>query len=215
MGAMAKQGTAVISVDPARHGIDQASQPLLDLYAYWCLKAGEKPFASRSDLDPVEIPSLLTHILLVELTPDGRFRFRLAGSHSVGAAGMELTGKFVDDVALATYRGYLSLMYFCAVQTLRPYYSVARFRDRQSRKEKVSEKIVMPLGDDDVSMLLVGQQVHFPEGAPVTPLSPDDQLILLDPVVLNCPEPRGACRLKQCRFPRPGSCLVTPNEATP
>ena len=40
---------------------------LRQTYEYWRGKAGARPLPSRSDIDPVEIPRLLPHIMLVDV----------------------------------------------------------------------------------------------------------------------------------------------------
>ena len=66
---------------------------------YWRgkIKSGRLP--SRADIDPVEIPSLLRHIILWEVEHSPlRFRGRLVGSHIVAMSGRDSTGRYIDYI---------------------------------------------------------------------------------------------------------------------
>ncbi|MDA1097688.1 MAG: PAS domain-containing protein [Proteobacteria bacterium] len=47
----------------------------------------------RSAFDPAKIPNLLPRIVLLDLTPDGTYRYRLAGTELENYFGHDLTGK--------------------------------------------------------------------------------------------------------------------------
>lgn len=52
----------------------------------------------RHDLDPLDIPKLLTHLWLSDVEHEPlRFRFRLVGSAIVKGVGRELTGTYFDE----------------------------------------------------------------------------------------------------------------------
>ncbi len=84
---------------PAQRATDvtafsQISEPMLSLlYAYWDGKRGERRFPGRSDLDPVDIPSLLASTFLVGVRRDPfDLVFRLAGSVLTACYGCAMTG---------------------------------------------------------------------------------------------------------------------------
>src|SRR5947207_13056937 len=52
------------------------------LYAYWRHKAADRSLPSRADLDPVEIPKLLPHIMLIDVLPSGGYHYRLIGTEN-------------------------------------------------------------------------------------------------------------------------------------
>lgn len=73
------------------------SQRCLHLLAYWRSKRGERDVPRRDTLDPVlEIPSLLAHLILVDVEDQDRYRFRLIGSQVVERAGRNATGRLID-----------------------------------------------------------------------------------------------------------------------
>ncbi len=52
----------------------------------------------RADIDPVEIPPLLSGIILVDIYRNPyRFRFRLIGEHMVAYHGRNHTGQWMDE----------------------------------------------------------------------------------------------------------------------
>lgn len=61
---------------------------LRELLEYWRSKRGSRLMPARADIDPIEIPTLLPIIGLVDVLDGGaRFRFRLLGTEVVDAAG--------------------------------------------------------------------------------------------------------------------------------
>lgn len=74
---------------------------LLEMYAYWQRKRGDRAMPGRSDIDPAEIKRLLPGMLLVDiaLAPDGTpdFVYRLVGTREVEMRGHDPTGKRVAD----------------------------------------------------------------------------------------------------------------------
>ena len=82
---------------PREEGLDlpaHADERILALYGYWDSKRGTRPFPSRADLDPVEIPRLLPFLTLVDVRADQpRFLYRLVGTGAAQLLQRELTGK--------------------------------------------------------------------------------------------------------------------------
>lgn len=67
---------------------------------YWEAKRGGRALPARRDLDPVEFPRLLPVVTLADIEPDPfRVRYRLAGTMVVETAGMEITGRYLDEIA--------------------------------------------------------------------------------------------------------------------
>lgn len=63
------------------------------LYAYWADRAGARPMPARGDLDPIDIPTLLPKVILVDLAERlDDFRFRLCGTGVVRGFKHDRTG---------------------------------------------------------------------------------------------------------------------------
>jgi hypothetical protein len=74
-----------------------SAPPLRRLHDYWRAKAGTRPLPARADLDPVEIPWALGHLSLIDVLPDGDFRFRLDAPRNAEFFKLDMTGKTLAD----------------------------------------------------------------------------------------------------------------------
>ncbi|HEX7007222.1 MAG TPA: PAS domain-containing protein [Alphaproteobacteria bacterium] len=85
---------------------------LLGLYRHWDAKRGGRPFPCWSDFDPLELRTWLGSINVVEIEPKStRFRYRIFGQTAASLLGVELTGRYADELpphiagtVLADYR---------------------------------------------------------------------------------------------------------------
>ncbi|GAB4368361.1 MAG: hypothetical protein Kow00114_27580 [Kiloniellaceae bacterium] len=69
---------------------------LAELHAYWQRCCRGRPYPARADIDPVDIPALLEHLLLADVLHDPLdFRYRLVGGHIVEHAGRNVQGHTV------------------------------------------------------------------------------------------------------------------------
>jgi hypothetical protein len=79
-----------------RRGYDYSADPVLGAALYWRAKRGSRSMPARRDIDPVEMPKLLPHLVLIDHVGD-RYRFRLVGSELVYAYGRDYTGHYADE----------------------------------------------------------------------------------------------------------------------
>src|SRR5436853_6265212 len=99
--------------------------PILDdrlrqAYEYWRRKAGARPLPSRADIDPVEIPRLLPHIMLVDVMGAALYRYRLIGTEIAAAMGVNATGRLFHEMLLDDgYRAYVPDLYDTVVRERR------------------------------------------------------------------------------------------------
>jgi hypothetical protein len=100
-----------IGADPAT-----VSNPLvLEFHAYWLARRGFRRFPSRKDIEPTEIPHLLSGIVLLDVHREPLdFEYRLLGDDVVTRLG-SLKGKFVRTAALinlssSAYRNYCEVV---------------------------------------------------------------------------------------------------------
>ncbi len=71
-------------------------QPLIRLYDYWLSKSEEGRIPSRAQIDPLDVPDLLSIIFLIDVIEGcggPEFRFRLVGSKITEVAGQDPTGQ--------------------------------------------------------------------------------------------------------------------------
>ncbi|WP_193170060.1 PAS domain-containing protein [Nisaea nitritireducens] len=81
------------SIHPAIHN------PKVSEFAeYWMSIHPEGRLPSRADFDPIDIPSLLPNLVLVDVTPDPiRFMVRLQGTDVTRVMKRELKGTYLDE----------------------------------------------------------------------------------------------------------------------
>lgn len=132
--------TTVVS-DPRLH----------QLYAYLKAKRGARNFASWRDINPVEIPHILAHAILVDVFYDPlRFQYRLIGSAVVNWRGYDLTGTFIHDHPSPQYREAVLDACRKTIELRAATGGVHRtFLDGMPRYYEI---IRVPLSDDDVTI---------------------------------------------------------------
>jgi hypothetical protein len=137
---------------------------LLSLYDYWAAKCGGRSMPTRADIDPLEMRSWLGNLVLIDVTADSRFVYRLYGSKFVDSFGLDMTGRSVDD--LPPEQGERVRADYESVRaTAKPRWRLytASFEIPAAgggRHQQVVtwERLVLPLSDGGVrvAMLLVG-----------------------------------------------------------
>lgn len=72
---------------------------LRDLHDYWRSRCNGHPFPARADIDPVDIPTLLEHLVLIDVLSDPLdFRYRLVGGHIVHHSKRNVQGQTVRSL---------------------------------------------------------------------------------------------------------------------
>jgi len=153
--------------DPA---LAAAISPITDdrlqsLHDYWRQKAAVRAMPRRADIDPGEIPKLLADVMLVDVMPDGRYRYRLIGTANTAAHGINATGRYLDEVLPGpAYRAHVIGLYDECVGTARPVYSESLFMSPQRRvAERHTKVLFLPLSDNgkQVDIVLVMQVFRY------------------------------------------------------
>jgi len=113
----------------------------------------------RADLDPVEIPHLLQHLILSDVAEGGRsIRYRLVGTDIVNAHGFDYTGKTVQQLTSGSTLEFTYQLYGMVVMDAVPVYSEGRFR-WAGREYRRTKRLHLPLTRDGttIDMVLCGQ----------------------------------------------------------
>ena len=77
--------------------IDQGGPKLL--YGYWQRKLQGRRMPARSDIDPLDLKSVLPNLILLDVQPKPLdFRYRVAGTRTYDIFGFDLTGRSVRDI---------------------------------------------------------------------------------------------------------------------
>lgn len=130
------------------------------LRSLWERLRGGRPFPPRSAFDMPTLQPWLTHIEIVEVhpQPDGgrRYRYRLVGTAINGIDGIEVTGRFADEVFGDLYRSVIE-HYDRAMESRAPVESLFEIMVNRRGTTYRYCKLVLPLSTDGetVDMLLV------------------------------------------------------------
>lgn len=142
-----------------------ADPRLRQAYDYWRRKVAGRAMPRRADIDPTEIPKLLPDVMLVDVLPEGRYRYRLIGTENTQAHGMSATGCYLDEVLPGPeYRAHVIALYDECVSARRALYSECLFMSpgRQAL-ERHTKVLFMPLAEDGetVNMVFVVQVFFY------------------------------------------------------
>ena len=133
------------------------------LYQYWLEKKGQRRFPTRRDIDPVDFPYVLGHVILFDVLRDPlRFRIRVHGTEMVAVAGYDLTGKFVDDLPITDFRRYVLARCESMLRQGEPL--LVRHNRTLDGRQRRYEAVWLPLSDDgqQVTMLLAALIYELP-----------------------------------------------------
>jgi hypothetical protein len=138
---------------------------LQQAYDYWRCKAAGRPLPRRGDIDPTEIPKLLPDVMLVDVLPEGRYRYRLIGTENAQAHGINATGRYLDEVLPGPeYRAHVLGLYNKSVAARRALYSECLFMSpQQQAPERHTKVLFLPLSEDGetVNMVFVVQVFFY------------------------------------------------------
>ncbi len=114
---------------------------------------------TRADLDPLDFPYALGHLILVDVERDPmRFRFRLYGTALINFfRDGDYTGRYADELLPPDYAPYVVELYRTAVASRIPRY--ARRELVMNNRRLFYEALTLPLADPanpaEIAMLVV------------------------------------------------------------
>jgi hypothetical protein len=134
------------------------------LYDYWRSRRNGRRCPSRADIDPVEIPALLQHLVLTDVIDGGaRFRWRLSGTEVERHFGGSMRGRYIDELLRGEYLEYLKGLYRTVLAGETPVYSENGYAsdDGWDACSEVlrTARLMLPLAPagEPINMVLVGQ----------------------------------------------------------
>lgn len=151
----------------------QLHPELQEFLDYWLSKHGPQgQLPSRAQIDPSEIPTLLTGIALydVERAPASklgyRFKYRLLGTRHSAVNQADFAGRYVEDVHYPDEAVPIVGAFSLVVERKLPHYW---HRERISRRDAAVripyERIIVPLAADGVNVnMLLGHFVFHNAG---------------------------------------------------
>jgi hypothetical protein len=119
------------------------------LHAYWTRKRGERAMPRRADLDPIEIPTLLPHVFLIDVKREAPqlLIYRVFGTALVELFGFDFTAQEVGKGTLPEHLPEMRERYGRVIRERQPYYHRTRLRDRLNDFTDV-DRVILPLSVD-------------------------------------------------------------------
>ncbi|RED45130.1 PAS domain-containing protein [Aestuariispira insulae] len=135
--------------------------------AYWDSLAKDG-LPARRDIEPADIPALLPHIYLVEVSYEPLdFQYRLIGTAIVERSARDYTGTSIRDIPMQAPPSQIWSLYETVATTGQPTCTLIPYRDE---KDRFVEKQCLPLSSDGTTIdMLLGsivfeeERVRFPE----------------------------------------------------
>lgn len=145
---------------------EEADERLKAVYAYWQQKRGGRPMPARRDIEPLDIPAVLPHLMLIDVEPGPRYRYRLFGTEVTEAFGMNPTGKYVDEVMVGDYEKFLLGLYDDLCREKQPIYSTSIYGTKRDAK-MWTQRLMLPLSSDGSTVDKVLACQVFVHGSPL------------------------------------------------
>jgi hypothetical protein len=126
------------------------------LHRYWTERRGRRRFPARRDIDPVDLPLLLTNLSLVEIRAEApRFVYRVSGGELGRMLKRELTGLPVGTGVKDSELEHVFARYERVAQDGVALFHRDRLQETANDFTEI-ERLMVPLGesDDRVNMIL-------------------------------------------------------------
>lgn len=138
--------------------LEPKSEVLKLLLDYWRRKKGDRVAPTRADIDPAEIKTLLPHLGMVDVQRAPlRFRYRLVGTEISQGYGLDLTGRYLDEMDLDDHQIDITENYTNAAESGEPSCATLEYSRKDGRHIRY-ERLVLPLSSDgkQIDMLIGG-----------------------------------------------------------
>lgn len=144
----------------------EADPRLHEVYAYWQSKRGQRPMPARRDINPADMKAVLPHLMLVDVEPGPRFRYRLFGTAVSEAFGLDATGQYIDVVMVGPYKAFLLGLYGDMLAMKKPIYSTSIYGTKRDTK-MWTQRLMLPLSSDGTTVDMVLACQVFLHGSPL------------------------------------------------
>jgi hypothetical protein len=114
---------------------------------YWRSKSVAPSIPSRSQIDPLEMRSFLSKLLMIDVESDREFAYRLCGTRVAAINGKDLTGQRASEVNLGASSQQFIEVYQRVIRSKEPILFTGRLW-WQDREWVGFEQIILPLSTD-------------------------------------------------------------------
>lgn len=139
---------------------------LTELYDYWLARLQPNRAMLRADLDPIDLPQFLSHLILSDVGDNGHaIRYRLVGTSIALAHGFDYTGWTIERLTSGATLEFTQALYRWIVTEAVPVYSEGHFR-WAGKEHRWTHRLHLPLtrNGSTIDMVLAGQ--FFAENRP-------------------------------------------------
>jgi hypothetical protein len=147
-----------------------ADPRLHKVFDYWQQKRGARAMPARRDIEPTELVAVLPHLMLVDVEEGPRFRYRLFGTAVAEAFGSDPTNRFIDEVMVGAYKGFLLGLYNDLLVSKKPVYSTSIYGG-QHEGQLWTQRLMLPLSSDGTNVDKVLAIQVFIHGSPLKTLT--------------------------------------------
>jgi hypothetical protein len=144
----------------------EADGRLRQVYDYWLGKRDSRAMPARRDIDPTELKAVLPHLMLVDVEPGPRFRYRLFGTAVSESFGMDATGAYIDVVMVGAYKMFLLQLYGDLITSKKPIYSTSIYGTKRDTR-MWTQRLMLPLSSDGNAVDMVLACQVFLYGSPL------------------------------------------------
>lgn len=135
-------------------------------FDYWVSKMKNGHLPGRQNIDPVEIPSLLSNTVLIDVHHDDagsthRYKYRLAGSAIAEVLGIELTGQWLHEFYDQATASEIREIFEHVVNNSEPYVNRREKAASSSKDHICYDVLVLPLASDGQTVDMLFQIVYF------------------------------------------------------
>jgi len=126
-----------------------------EILDYWDAKRGDRFAPARADIEPLDLKSAMSRIVLLDVIADPfDVRFRLVGTHVAGVQGFDATGISVRDMRPQEYAELIFGHYAACVERKAPSMHLI-YLDTFGRSMSYA-RLALPLSEDakTVTMLM-------------------------------------------------------------
>jgi len=126
----------------------------------------------RQQIDPIEIPRLLSIVLIADVTNAGA-TMRLLGADATAAYGKQVRGRRIDELDLGEFLPVWLDAFAIAIRSGDPAFGRGRFYSGRERRQ--AETVLLPLSDNGTSIshifggLVIGPVAWSSSREPQTP----------------------------------------------
>ncbi|MBI1245275.1 MAG: PAS domain-containing protein [Alphaproteobacteria bacterium] len=136
-----------------------ANARLRRFFDYWDAKRAGRPMPARANIDPLEFSWALGDVSLIDVLPEGDFRWRLDGSNSAAFFGTEMQGRRLSEYPHPQFIEPMRAILMRPVETGEPVF-ITRVYAKDARRWNY-DSLLLPLGEDGAHVDMLVQMLDI------------------------------------------------------